>query len=103
MDDSDLWKIIHSHFEDNPQSLVRHHIESYNDFFKNGLFQIMKDKNPMTLYSQYDEKFDDYRHKCTFYFGGKNADKIYFGKPVIYENIESKYIFSNEERIRKIT
>ena len=103
MEDSDLWKIIHSHFEDNPQSLVRHHIESYNDFFKNGIFQIMKDKNPITIYSQYDEKFDDYRHKCTFYFGGKNADKIYFGKPVIYDNNESHYMFPNEARLRNMT
>jgi len=103
MEDSDLWKIIHSHFEDNPQSLVRHHIESYNDFFKNGIFQIMKDKNPITLYSQYDENFDEYRHKCTFYFGGKNADKIYFGKPVIYDNNQSHYMFPNEARLRNMT
>jgi len=103
MEDSDLWKIIHSHFEDNPQSLVRHHIESYNDFFKNGIFQIMKDKNPITLYSQYDDTFDDYKHKCTFYFGGKNADKIYFGKPVIYDNNESHYMFPNEARLRNMT
>ena len=31
-------------FENNPQSLVRHHTESYNDFFKNGIFQIFKEK-----------------------------------------------------------
>ena len=37
MDDDLLWKIIHSHFEDNPQYLVRHHIDSYDDFFKTGI------------------------------------------------------------------
>ena len=40
MENEDLWKVIHKYFEDNPQNLVTHHIESYNDFFKNGIFQI---------------------------------------------------------------
>ena len=47
MDNSTVWKVINKYFEDNPQSLVRHHIESYNDFFKNGIFQIFKEKNPI--------------------------------------------------------
>lgn len=102
MEETDIWKIIHSHFEDNPQSLVRHHIESYDDFFKNGIFQIMKDKNPITIYSQFDEEINDYRHKCTFYFGGKNADKVYFGKPVIYDDNDSHYMFPNEARLRNM-
>ena len=40
-----IWKLIDTYFQDNPQALVRHHIESYNDFFKNGIFQIFKEKN----------------------------------------------------------
>ena len=43
MENQHLWKIIRSHFEDNPQCLVRHHVESYNDFFKTGIFQIFKE------------------------------------------------------------
>ena len=38
MENEDLWKVIHKYFEDNPQNLVTHHIESYNDFFKHGIF-----------------------------------------------------------------
>ena len=44
MDNTTIWKVINKHFEDNPQSLVRHHIESYNDFLQQGLFQIFKEK-----------------------------------------------------------
>jgi DNA-directed RNA polymerase beta subunit len=51
MDDIAIWKIINSYFEDNPQCLVSHHIDSYNDFFKNGIFQIFKEKNPITISS----------------------------------------------------
>ena len=49
MENSTIWKIINKYFEENPQCLVRHHIESYNDFFKNGIFQIFKEKNPLII------------------------------------------------------
>ena len=38
--DSISWKIIHKYFNDNPENLVAHHLDSYNDFFKNGIKKI---------------------------------------------------------------
>ena len=102
VDKETIWKIIHSHFEENPQSLVRHHIESYNDFYKTGIFQIFKDNNPISIQSMYDEKIDDFRHQCYLYFGGKKGDRIYFGKPTIVENETSHYMFPNEARLRNM-
>ena len=95
MDETNLWKIINKYFEDNPQSLVRHHIESYNDFFKTGIFQIMRENNPVRIDSRYDKKIDDYRSQCIMYLGGKAGDKVYFGKPVIYDDNDSHYIYPN--------
>ena len=31
------WSIIENYFHHNPHALVQHHIESYNDFFENGV------------------------------------------------------------------
>ena len=103
MDNSEIWSIINKYFEDNPQCLVRHHIESYNDFFKNGIFQIFKEKNPLRIQTQYDEEIDDYRSQCIMYFGGKEGNKIYFGKPVIYDDNNSHYMYPNEARLRNMT
>ncbi len=103
MDKESIWKIINSQFEENPQSLVRHHIESYNDFYKTGIFQIFKEKNLITINSAYDENIKDYRHQCNLYLGGKNGDKIYFGKPVIFDNDKPHYMFPNEARLRNMT
>lgn len=103
MDNATVWKIIDKYFEQNQQSLVRHHIESYNDFFKNGIFQIFKEKNPIQISTRFDEKLDDHRSKCIMYFGGKNGDKIYFGKPVIYDEANTHYMFPNEARLRDMT
>ena len=103
MDNSKTWKIIDAHFRDNPQSLVRHHTESYNDFFKNGIYQIFKEKNPIRISSRYDPAINDYRSQCNMYFGGKDGTKIYFGKPIIYDEGNSHYMFPNEARLRNMT
>jgi len=103
MENSNIWKIINKYFEDNPQALVRHHVESYNDFFKNGIFQIFKEKNPITISTRFDEEIDDHRSKCVMYFGGKNNDKIYFGKPIIYDEKNTHFMYPNEARLRDMT
>jgi DNA-directed RNA polymerase beta subunit len=116
MEDESVWKLIDTYFRDNPHVLVRHHVESYNDFFKNGIYQIFKEKNPIKIQSGFDEALGDYKHKCIMYFGGKDGTKLYFGKPVLYENENSRnsdtenatgdnarYMFPNEARLRNLT
>ena len=104
MDNSVIWKIIDKYFEGNPQSLVRHHVESYNDFMKNGIFRIFKEKNPVVLKTRFDESIDDYRSQCHMYMGGKDGSRVYFGKPVIYdENDNVHYMYPNEARLRNMT
>jgi DNA-directed RNA polymerase II subunit RPB2 len=104
MDSSTVWKIINKYFEDNPQALVTHHVESYNDFFKNGIFQIFKEKKPIKISSRFDKKINEYRSQCIMYFGGKDGKNIYFGKPIIYDDKDnSHYMFPNEARLRNMT
>jgi len=103
MDNATTWKVINKYFEDNPQSLVRHHIDSYNDFFKHGIFQIFKEKNPVRIQTRFDEDLNEYRSQCILYFGGKNGDKLYFGKPVIYDDNNTHFMYPNEARLRNMT
>lgn len=102
MDDSFVWDIIDKHFVENPQSLVRHHVESFDDFYKNGIYKLFKEKNPITIVSKYDESIGEYRSKCNLYIGGKNGDRVYFAKPVIYDS-NAHYMFPNEARLRNMT
>jgi DNA-directed RNA polymerase II subunit RPB2 len=100
----DIWNIIDKFFKETPDHLVSHHLESYNDFFKNGILRIFKEKNPVRINSNFDPEIDDYRNQCHLYFGGKNGDKLYFGKPIIYDNNDnSHYMFPNEARLRNMT
>ena len=103
MDNNTTWKIIDSQFEETPQHLVLHHIESYNDFFSKDIYDIFRDRNPLKIVSAYDEKTGDYKHKCNLYFGGKSGKRIYYGKPVIYDKDNTHYMYPNEARLRNMT
>ncbi len=103
MNNETLWKIIHSYFEENPQTLVSHHIESFDDFYRSGINSIFREKNPVTLNSLFDPKLGDFKYKCRMYFGGKDGSKIYFGKPTINDADGAKYMFPNEARLRNMT
>ena len=36
-----------------------------------------------------DEETNEYNYRCNIYLGGKGGDRIYFGKPIIYDEINS--------------
>ena len=102
-DETKIWSIIDCYFRDNPQSLVRHHIESYNDFFKEDIFSIFKELNPIRIVSKFDEKKGEYKTKCNLYLGGKDGKRVYFAKPTIYDDNNPHFMFPNEARLRNMT
>jgi DNA-directed RNA polymerase II subunit RPB2 len=104
MESNTLWRIINKYFEENPQYLVAHHIESYNDFFHKDIFDIFKNQNPIQINSAFDEKIGDYKHKCNLYLGGRTGRRIYFGKPMIHDTDRGPhYMYPNEARLRGMT
>ena len=102
MDNDTIWNVINKYFQDNPQALVRHHIDSFNDFYKNGIYQIFREKNPVVLYSKLDPVTNEYMSQCKLYMGGKDGTKIYFGKPVIHDDNNVHYMYPNEARLRNM-
>ena len=87
--------------------MVAHQIDSYNEFMLNGIRQIFKEHNPIVFQKEKDEKTDTFRNVSRFYLGGKNGDKIYYGKPVIYDETGTTsrvhYMYPNEARLRNMT
>ena len=97
------WKVIKRLFDDDPQMMVRHHIDSYNDFFGKGIFKIFNERNPIILQKEQNPDTQEFNLRCELYLGGKNGDKVYFGKPVIYDDDREHYMFPNEARLRNMT
>ncbi len=97
-----LWNIIHSYFESDPYNLVKHHIDSYDDFMENGISKIIKENNPIKIRKNFNEKIDEYELEIDIFMGGEDGSKIYFGKPIIYEDPDSRFLFPNEARLRNM-
>ena len=97
-----VWNIIDKHFTDNPSSLVSHHLDSYNQFFRSGLKQIFKEKNPIKILKQQDDATKEFNLECNLYLGGKDGTKIYYGKPVIYDDNYTHFMYPNEARLRNM-
>jgi DNA-directed RNA polymerase II subunit RPB2 len=97
------WLIIDKYFNDNPNYLVAHHLDSYNSFFKEGLPRIFKEKNPIKIMKEQDTKTGEFALKCDLYLGGKNGDKLYYGKPMIYDENREHFMYPNEARLRNMT
>ena len=102
--DEIIWKMIDIYFRDNPQGLVRHHIDSYNDFLDYDLSTIFRETNPLKLDLEYDKTKNLFLSSAKIYFAGKTGKKIFYGKPIIYDSQENiHYMFPNEARLRNMT
>ena len=91
------WIIIDKYFKDNPELLVRHHLDSYNDFINNKIYNIFKEKNPIKILKNQDETTKEYNLQAELFLGGLDGKNIYFGKPIINDNSRSHYMYPNEE------
>ena len=103
--ESETWDVINSYFRDTKNYLVRHHIDSYNDFIQNKIPQIFKNtaKNPQTKIVLLDK--EDNVYEIQLYFGGKNHDKYKIAKPTIknFPSGEIRQLYPNEARLKGLT
>ena len=98
--EKDSWDIIEKFIkENNYNALIRHHLESFDDFMDNKVEQIVKQFNPLSIYSDYDQNDNVYKNEIMIEFGN-----IYYNYPIINENNGStKKMFPNDARLRNLT
>ena len=92
--------ILGSYFKQfNGKELVRHQLESYNDFMENKIPDIISQANPLVVYHDYDHKFNKYKYEIQIRF--KNPC---FTEPIITENDGSSCVMTpNNARLRNFT
>ena len=96
------WKNLDKYFNDNPNIISKHHLDSYNKFFSEGITQIFREKNPIRFFKEQNPITKNYHYKCNLYLGGKDGTKLYFGKPIIYDK-KSCFMYPNEARLKNMT
>jgi DNA-directed RNA polymerase II subunit RPB2 len=97
------WSLIDKMFKDNPYLLVEHHLNSYNNFYENGIYKIFKDNNPLRFIERNEEKDNEILSEIKIYMGGENGDEVFFGKPVMYDNNSgTKFMYPNDARLKNL-
>jgi DNA-directed RNA polymerase II subunit RPB2 len=102
--ETETWDVINSYFRDTPNNLVKHHIDSYNDFIKNKIPLIFKNFNHQKVF-RFDKENQNFRYIINIYYGGKNADRYKITKPTIIDHStgEKKQMYPNEARLKNLT
>ena len=97
MEDKYIWNVIKSLLkESDPKHLIRHHIDSYNDFIKNKIPTIVQQFNPLSIFHDYDETDNIYHHEIRISF-----HNVQYNRPMIHENDGStKIMYPHEARLR---
>ena len=103
--EKDTWDVINSYFKHTPNPLVRHHIDSYNDFIQHKIpliFQNLTKNPPFVLIDTNDNTII---YEIKIYYGGKNSNKYSFKKPTIksFPSGEIRQLFPNEARLKNMT
>ena len=103
--EQETWEVINSYFRDIPNYLVRHHVDSYNDFIHNKIPQIMKNFHKTPPYVLIDREDRNTIYEIKIYWGGKTHDRYKIARPTIinYPSGESRQLFPNEARLKNIT
>ena len=103
MNEQLTWNILDKYFTDNPTGLINHHLESYNAFFNGGINRIFKERNPIKKVYQQNPDTKNYKFRAELYLAGKNGDRLYYGKPIIFDEHREHYMYPNEARLRNMT
>ena len=105
--DKDTWTIIDSYFRDNKNYLVKHHLDSFNDFIGNKIPLILQQYNPQVHVKELIPETDLYKYETHVYFGGEDGSEVFIGKPIIYNEStgrpELKQMYPNEARLKNLS
>ena len=99
-DEFDNITVVRSLLEkDNYSQLIKHHIQSYNEFMNNQIPSIVRQFNPLSIYHDYDEEKNNYKYEICI-----NFDDVSYGKPQIHENDGScQILYPHISRLRNIS
>ena len=105
--DKDTWTIIDSYFRDNSNYLVKHHLDSYNDFIGKKIPLILQQYNPQIHVKELIPETELYKYETHVYFGGEDGSEVFIGKPVIYSestgSSDLRQMYPNEARLKNLT
>jgi len=95
------WDILDLYFKNHKYPFTSHHLDSYREFIKKHIPNIIKEYNPITMI-KYDDK-NNMIMRVDVFIGGENSEEIFIDRPITYENGTPKLITPNDARLKNLT
>ena len=97
--------LLKTYFSTFDYPLLRHHIDSYDQFLSQDIPAILKANNPFLILSGLDEATDTYVHRVEIYVGGLDGTAVEIGTPTVslQKAKEVRVMYPNEARLRNLT
>ncbi len=97
--------LLKTYFSTFDYPLLRHHIDSYDQFLSQDIPAILKANNPFLILSDLDQATDTYVHRVEIYVGGVNGTAVEIGTPTVslQKATEIRVMYPNEARLRNLT
>lgn len=94
MDDSNTWKVLDMYVRDNPNFLCKHHLESFDNFTKSKLPDIIASLNPFVVLKN-DDNSGNLKHEIRVHIGGNDDRKTRL--------VMNAALYPNEARLKSTT
>jgi DNA-directed RNA polymerase II subunit RPB2 len=97
--------LLNKYFKTRESYLVRHHIDSFDQFLQLDVPQIIKANNPIMLLKEQIGTSATYEYKMEIFVGGENGNKLKIGTPTLslQQGAEVRLLLPNEARLRNLT
>lgn len=102
--EEETWKVINAYFEQFPNWIAQHQIDSYNDFINNKIPLVFKNKNKRSAFIL-DKENPDITYEVTVYLGGRDSNRYKLCLPSVMDHATGKMhpMYPNEARLKNLT
>lgn len=98
----DEWDVLDAYFQDHSYPFTKHHLDSFRDFLRTHVPNVIQTFNPITMIKMTSENKREVQ--VDVHVGGKNGARIYVDRPVVYdENGKQLLLTPQEARLRNLT
>jgi DNA-directed RNA polymerase II subunit RPB2 len=79
--------ILDTYFRDHFYAFTKHHIDSYREFIRKYIPDVVKSYNPITMVKFHNNKEDDLELRVEVFIGLENGENIYVDRPTLNDTI----------------
>lgn len=99
VDSTETTDVIKAYIDDDPHFVVKHHLDSYNDFIYGRIPYTINSMNPFRVLKTNENVMTEIK----VFMGGESGKNIYMDKPVVNYNAKPRVLLPNEARLRNLT